>query len=64
MLVGQGVEFLGRGIERVKRLDPADFAFLAGKVGVLDRRPIDKAVDLFTNLIVKGGAQPKSPSKR
>jgi len=52
--------------------------FLAEKGAPLDERnkagltpmdaadflPIDKAVELFADLIVKSGAKPKSPSKR
>jgi len=33
-------------------------------IDIADILPIDKAVDLLTELIVKSGAQPKSPSKR
>ena len=33
-------------------------------IDIADVLPIDKAVDLLTVLIVKSGAQPKSPSKR
>jgi hypothetical protein len=33
-------------------------------IDIADVLPIDKAVDLLTELIVKSGAQPKSPSKR
>ena len=33
-------------------------------IDLADLLPIDKAVDLFTELILKSGAQPKSPSKR
>ena len=52
--------------------------FLTGKGALLDERdgrgrtpidvadvlPIDKAVDLLTQLIIKSGATPKTPSKR
>ena len=33
-------------------------------IDLADGLPIDKAVDLFTELILKSGAKPKSPSKR
>ena len=33
-------------------------------IEVADILPIDKAVDLLTELILKSGAKPKSPSKR
>jgi hypothetical protein len=33
-------------------------------IDLADGLPIDKAVDLFTKLIVQSGAKPKSPSKR
>jgi len=33
-------------------------------IDVADILPIDKAVELLTELIVKSGAKPKSPSKR
>ena len=33
-------------------------------IDLADLAPIDKAVDLFTELILKSGAKPKSPSKR
>jgi ankyrin repeat protein len=33
-------------------------------INVADTLPIDKAVDLLTELIVKSGATPKNPSKR
>ena len=33
-------------------------------IDLADVLPIDKAVELFTDLIVKSGATPKSPSKR
>jgi len=33
-------------------------------IDLADGLPIDKAVDLLTELIVKSGAKPKSPSKR
>jgi hypothetical protein len=33
-------------------------------IDVADVLPIDKAVELLTQLIIKSGAKPKSPSKR
>ena len=45
---------------------PVDEKNVAGRtpIDLADFLPIDKAVDLFTELIVKSGAKPKSPSKR
>ena len=45
---------------------PVDEKNSAGRtpIDLADGLPIDKAVDLFTELIVKSGAKPKSPSKR
>ena len=45
---------------------PVDEKNAAGKtpIDLADLLPIDKAVDLFTELIRKSGATPKSPSKR
>jgi hypothetical protein len=33
-------------------------------IDVADTLPIDKAVDLLTELIIKSGATPKKPSRR
>ena len=45
---------------------PVDEKNAAGRtpIDLADGLPIDKAVDLFTELILKSGAKPKSPSKR
>ena len=45
---------------------PVDEKNAAGRtpIDLADLLPIDKAVDLFTELIRKSGATPKSPSKR
>jgi ankyrin repeat protein len=45
---------------------PVDEKNAAGRtpIDLADGLPIDKAVDLFTELIIKSGAKPKSPSKR
>jgi ankyrin repeat protein len=45
---------------------PVDERNSAGRtpIDLADGLPIDKAVDLFTELILKSGAKPKSPSKR
>ncbi|MBM3765138.1 MAG: hypothetical protein FJW32_07075 [Acidobacteria bacterium] len=45
---------------------PVDEKNKAGRtpIDLADGLPIDKAVDLFTELILKSGAKPKSPSKR
>ena len=45
---------------------PVDEKNKAGRtpIDLADGLPIDKAVDLFTELILKSGATPKSPSKR
>ena len=45
---------------------PLDEKNAAGRtpIDLADVLPIDKAVDLFTELILKSGAKPKSPSKR
>ena len=45
---------------------PVDERNAAGRtpIDLADGLPIDKAVDLFTGLILKSEAKPKSPSKR
>jgi ankyrin repeat protein len=45
---------------------PLDEKNAAGRtpIDLADGLPIDKAVDLFTELIIKSGSKPKSPSKR
>ena len=45
---------------------PLDEKNAAGRtpIDLADGLPIDKAVDLFTELILKSGTKPKSPSKR
>ena len=45
---------------------PLDEKNAAGRtpIDLADILPIDKAVDLLTDLILKSGAKPKSPSKR
>jgi ankyrin repeat protein len=67
----------GATLEAQKRVCEV-IAFLAEKGAPLDEKnatgrtpidladilPIDKAVDLLTELIIKSGAKPKSPSKR
>src|SRR5690348_13413863 len=47
MLLGEAVQFRGGWIEEQERLEAADFDLLAGKIRMLDRRPIDEAVDVL-----------------
>ena len=47
VLLGQRVQLLRRRIEQHERLKAADFHFSARKIGMLDRRPRDEAVDLL-----------------